>query len=116
MTRENADAVTETERTSSNTTSAFSLISGYTADKKNFIVELPEDSFYIIGQALHLYQISEKDNHLLKLTLQMLAEQTTCVSSDPKQHKVYSDIVDSPIASRTTKDAAYVPYDRERKI
>jgi hypothetical protein len=112
MTRLNADVTAEVERTTTATASAFSLISGYTADKKTFIIELPEDCLYVIGQALHIYRISEPDNFLINLCLKLLAEQTTAVSSDSVQHKVYKEVINSPVSCRTTKDAAYVMYDR----
>lgn len=112
---ESSEDTTEIERTNSRVTSAFSLISGYTADKKTFIVELTEDCFYVIGQALHLYKASEENNKLIDIALQSLAEQTTCVSLDSKQHKVYKNIVNSPPLSKTTREVAYIPYDREKK-
>lgn len=116
MTRENADVFPEVERTTAATTSSFSLISGYTADKKTFIVELPEDCFYVIGQALHIYRISEPDSFLINLCLKLLSEQTTAVSSENVQHKVYKEVINSPVNCKTTKDVAYVKYDRGQNL
>jgi hypothetical protein len=116
MSTEGIGITAETERTSSTVTPAFGFINGYASDKKTYIVELTEDCFYIIGQALHVLKISEPDNQLIALCLEELSNQTNCVSITPTLHKVYENVLDAPVTTMRTKQVAYARYDRGKKI
>jgi hypothetical protein len=116
MSTEGIGITAETERTSSAVTPAFGFINGYASDKKTYIVELTEDCFYIIGQALHILKISEPDSQLIALCLEELSNQTNCVGITPTLHKVYENVLDAPGATKTIKEVAYAQYDRGKRI
>jgi len=111
MTNENTGVETSDSRTS-DTTPVVSYMNGYTSRNKTYIVELTEDSFYLIGQALHILKISEPNNVLLSSIISDLNNQTNCVGLLPINHKVYEKVFDSPPAAHILTEASYIPFDR----
>jgi hypothetical protein len=116
MSTESLGITAESERTPSAVTPAFGFINGYASDRKTYIVELTEDCFYIIGQALHVLKVSEPDNKLISLCLEELSNQTNCIGLTPTLHKVYENVLDAPATTKRTKEVAYAQYDRGKKI
>lgn len=112
MTNENTGADTSDLRVLSDTAPVISYIHAYTSRNKTYIVELTEDSFYLIGQALHILKISEPNNELLNLVISELSNQTNCVGLLPIHHKVYEKVFDSPPAAHLVTEASYIPFDR----
>lgn len=116
MTTDNVGVTQDLERTSSAVTPAFGFINGYASDRKTYIVELTEDCFYVIGQALHILKVSEPENQLINICLDELSNQTSCIGLTPALHKVYPNVLDAPVTSIRIKEVAYGHYDRGKKI
>ena len=102
----------DSDRTGSEATPAASFLKGYKSSTRTYIVELAEDSFQLIAQALYILKASEPENKLLDLTLTELNNQTNCVMLAGKDHKVYENILESPILARSVKEVAYIPFER----
>lgn len=76
------------------------------SNELTYVIELPKSTVLLLAQLLHLYNKSEFNGPLGKKSLEILQQETNCVSFTPEKHEVY----DSLRAPKATVEANFGSY------
>jgi len=76
---------------------------------QHFIVELSSQTINVIAQAIHIYLVDNPNSDAAAQALRELREQTDKVFKDPKDHFVYSSILNAPPYTKTINPIVYRP-------
>jgi hypothetical protein len=79
--------------------------------RETYIVELSSNSLSLLGQLLHMHNISNPDNTLGRITLDDLNKQTNCVYLKPQMHNVFPDPLEASAKSIKSGSVYHIPFD-----